>query len=212
MRGLSTTQKYVVPLLEAFNFVGYLVEPQTWTGSEAGAVRLGQRRKVDPDARRRGLKALGIMHKFAESGIINLIYTDDQRRRVPYFQSAGYWLTAIYPDPLGNGEGMIELDDRYIKPCVVDIRQIIASRHPNKTTKTGPKRRFIPFRTALDGYFKNNSTAKSNAEVIHELGQTHADELWPRKTLTHELINEARDRAKAQASVRINPDRTTDGL
>lgn len=209
MRGFPTAQSYVVPLLEAFNFVGHLVEPTAWDKTESSAVRLGWKGRGDPKARQRGLKALNVMRNLAETGLINLIYTDDQRRRVPYFQSCGYWLTAIYPDPKSTGEGMIELDDRIIHPCVVDIRQIIG-RRPGGMGRV-KRRGFKDFDLALDEYFSNNPTAKLNANVISELGQSHKDLQWPGKTVMHERINDARDRAKARVSVGINTGRTPDG-
>jgi hypothetical protein len=211
MRALAATHHFIVPLLEGFNFVGYLVEPTAWDESEAGAVRLGQRRKVDPDARRRGLKALSVMRTLAENGTINLIYTDGQRRRVPYFQSSGYWLSAIYPDPVGDGEGMIELDDRYIHPCVVDIRKIIAWRSQAEAFRTGPKRSFLEFEAALEKYFQSNPISKRNAEVRHELGKESPSLKWPAETRMHELINDARDRAKAGFQASVTPERTPDG-
>lgn len=209
MRGFPAAQSYVVPVLEAFNFIGHLVEPDAWDESESNAVRLGQRGRVDPKARQRGLKAIKVMRSLSETGLINLIYTDDQRRRVPYVQSSGYWLTAIYPDPVGTGEGMIELDDRYIHPCVVDIRQIITRRSPR--AGGGARRGFSDFDTALDEYFADNPTSKVNADVISELGQSHKDLCWPGKTVTHERINDARSRAKARVSIGKNGGRTPDG-
>ena len=209
MRGFPTAQSYVVPLPEAFNFIGNLVEPTAWDKTESSAVRLGRKGMVDPKARQRGLKALNVMRNLAETGLINLIYTDDQRRRVPYFQSSGYWLTAIYPDPKSTGEGMIELDDRDMHPCVVDIRQIIGRRTARigRTTRRG----FKDFDFALDEYFTRNPTAKLNAEVISELGQSHENLQWPGRTVTHERINDARDRAKARVSAGMNAGRTPDG-
>jgi hypothetical protein len=210
MRGFPTARSHVVPLLEAFNFLGYLVEPIAWDESESSAVRIGQRGKVDRRVRHRGFEALKIMRNLSEAGLINLIYTDEQRRRVPYYQSSGYWLSAIFPDPAGTGEGMIELDDRYIHPCVADIRQIAAWRSA-RTIRTGPKRGFAQFDTALDEYFTNNPTAKANAEVIFELGQTYADMRWPGKTVMHERINDARNRASARIKVGTDSGRTPDG-
>lgn len=211
MRGFPTAQRYVVSLLEGFNLVGHVVEPKAWDESESNAVRLGQRGKVDPTARRRGLKVLGIMRNLAESGLANLIYTDDQRRRVPYSQSSGYWLTAIHPDPLGTGEGFIELDDRYVHPCVVDIRQFNIKRSLGDAPRSGRKRGFLDFDTALKEYFRNNPVGKLNADVIYELGRSHANLRWPGKTVTHERINDARSRAETHVSVNANNERTPDG-
>lgn len=206
MRGLATAQSYVVPLLEGFNFVGHLIEPKAWDESEAFAVRLGKKGMVDPKARHRGLNALKIMRNLAESGMINLIYTDDQRRRVPYFQSSGYWLTAIYPDPVGTGEGMIELDDRYLHPCIVEIGRIAKWRLAARSARTGPKRAFLEFEAALEKYFQCNPTSKRNADVRHELGKESPSLKWPANSRMHELINEARDRAKAGFRASVIPE------
>lgn len=209
MRGFPTAQSYVVPLLEAFNFVGNLVESTAWDMTESSAVRLGRRGKVHPKARQRGLKALKVMRNLSETGLINLVYTDDQRRRISYSQSSGFWLTAIYPDPVGTGEGMIELDDRYVHPCVVDIRQIL-NRRSQRGSSTA-RRGFNDFDLALDGYFTDNPISKVNGEVIFELGQSHTNMRWPGRTVMHERINAARDRAKARLLVTANNGRTPDG-
>ena len=204
MRRTPAARDNIVPLLEAFNFIGSRTHPHSWDSSEAVSVRLGQRKAVASESRRRGLSALRTMRSLAENGTINIIYSDDQRRRVPYFQSAGYWLTAIYPDPVGTGEGLIELDDRHLHPCVVDVSRIIQWRVPTSQAKPGPKRRFEPFYVELDEYFSCNSTSKQNKEVIYELA--HLSIEWPRGTMLHQRINEARDRALARNRSTVIPD------
>ena len=188
----------IVSLLSAFNLIGRHAHTTTWDESEASAIRLGRAAKASSESRHRGRDALRLMRQLAENGTINLIYTDDQRRRVPYFQSPGYWLTAIYPDPIATGEGMIELDDRYIYLSVVDIRQITKWQNPIPNAATGPKRRFLPFEAELDKYFSFNPISNKNTEVISDLRHSSTQFDWPKKTMMYEFINDARDRAKAR--------------
>jgi hypothetical protein len=144
------------------------------------------------------------MRTLAENGTINLIYTDAERRRVPYFQSAGYWLSAIYPDPIGSGEGVIELDDRYLYPCVVDVSQIITWCPKIAKAFPGPKRKFEAFDGALDDFFANNPITVAAKEIRNTLSKTFKGE-WPQSTTQHGRINEARQRARAKFG-KITPD------
>jgi hypothetical protein len=199
MRKMSANLNSVVSVLQAYNFVGLRRISAAWDETEAVAIRLGQRAKAAQEVRRRGLEAIRHMRDLAESGVINLIYTDDQRKRISYSQNTGFWLTAIHPDPTGSGEGMIELDDRYLHPCVVDIRQILHWRLPAKTPTSGPKRGFLEFDAALNRYFGCNPTSTLNADVIRDLGKVNPKLKWPGKTTMHERINEARDRANGKS-------------
>lgn len=211
MRKMSANQISVMSVLQAYNFVGSRRISAAWDETEAVAIRLGQRAKANPEVRRRGHEAIRLMRDLAESGIINLIYTDDQRRRISYPQSTGFWLTAIYPDPTGTGEGMIELDDRYLHSCVVDVRQILNWRLPTNRPRTGPKRGSLQFDAAVDGYFACNPTSTRNAEVIRDLGKADPTLRWPGKTTMHERINEAREHAKARFRSGQTPNQIVDG-
>lgn len=209
MRKMSENQNSVVSVLQAYNFVGSRKISADWDETEAFAIRLGQRAKAASEVRGRGLEALRLMIDLAESGVIEFIYTDDERRRIRYSQSTGFWLTAIYPDPTGTGEGMIELDDRYLHPCVVDVGQILHWRLQNNAPKTGPKRGFLQFDAALDRYFVCNPTSTRNADVICDLGKDNPKLIWPGKTTMHERINDARDRANGN-SVGFNSEQNTE--
>jgi hypothetical protein len=185
----------IVSILDAFNFIGMRLSPLDWDQSESKAIRLGQRAKTDPESRLRGLKALQYMQNLIELGDIKLTYTDDQRRRVCYSEHTSYWLTAIYPDPVGSGEGMIQLDHSDIYFGMVDISGIIDWSNPNKKTP-GRTPRFQEFDEALDLFFTNNSIETKKSSIINEIRLISKNIDWPGRSVMYVRIDEARARAR----------------
>ena len=196
MRRFSASNNQMVSLLDAFNFIGRRMR-DNWDGSEAAALRLGQRAKAPNSVHERAHVAMRAMRMFAENGTIDLIYTDQQRRRVPYSQSTAFWLTAIYPDPVGTGEGSIELDDRDHYPCMVNIGQLAKWRSSAARTQARSSQKFAAFSDAADKYFETNFSAKNGdvIEFVRKLLSSSPD--WPSKAWQHELIHRARKKARA---------------
>jgi hypothetical protein len=139
------------------------------------------------------------MRHCAENGWLRLIYTSHDRRRVPYFESSGYWLSAIYPDPVGTGEGMIELDDRYLQPCVADVSAL--KKWPSMRSadvKTGPKSKFTIFEDKCAEFFNSHRISAPNEEVrafVRDAMNGKGE--WPKKSRRNELIGQARDNQRA---------------
>lgn len=181
MRDLILPKPNVVSLLDAFNTIGCRIFGPEWDGGEAAAIRLGQRSRAEPNVRRRGLDVLGAMRFFAENGWLGLIYTDEFGRRVPYSQSAGFWLSGIYPDPMGTGEGLIELDDRQIQPCVVDVSALKQWRFKKpKRSSTGPKRKYTAFAEVCVEFFQSNGIGFINEAVWqYAKDSLQRDDPWP---------------------------------
>lgn len=197
----------VVSLPVAFNTIGRLLYGKAWRGHEVVAIRLGQQSKARSDARQRGLKALDVMRILAEDGRVGLFYTDEAGRRVPYFQSRGPWLTNLYPDPMGIGEGQIELGDREIRNCVADVSSLKPSLFVKPgNPKTGPKGKYSAFDAACAQFFRDHSIQFLNKAVWDFVRKiVKLDEPWPGKSWGNDLINAARD-AQHAADLSRTPD------
>ena len=187
----------LITLLDLFNLVGQKVFQDNWNRDEAAAIRVGRRSSVDRGAYRRGQHVLKILRHFAESGQVSLIYTDRANLRVPYSQTVGYWLTNIFPDPLGTGEGQIELNDSDILPCVAIVHGLknwkLASP---KAHKTGPKRQFAEYDAELDRIFSEIPIDSKPIEVRSILQSFKGHR--PQRETEYRRIEEARERAKVK--------------
>jgi hypothetical protein len=195
MRDIDLPDSNIVSLLVAFNSIGRRLFGREWNNTEADAIRLGQRSKVEPEARQRGLAALKLLDRLAEDGTVNLIYTDGSNRRVPYFQNAGYPITAIFPDPVGTGEGMVQLNHEDICYCVADVRGLNQWRvKRRKSAATGPKRKFGKFEAACTEFFRTCSARNNEPVWQFAKAQLLRDDPWPRDSWGNTLINQAREK------------------
>jgi hypothetical protein len=211
MRASTRPKSNFVSLLEAFNLIGRRMMGSDWDGSESGAIRYGQRTKVDPAIRKRGLTVLSVLRELVTDGSLPLIYTDEQRRRVPYYENTGFWMTALYPDPNGTGEGLIELDDRYMHHCVVSIATLAKRMpRPSSTRRPGPTSDFTSFEAAIEDFFNSNSIKASNPCVWQHAKQVLAGcGKWPSKSWGNDLINKGRERHEKRGrrlQLRSTPD------
>jgi hypothetical protein len=65
--------------------------------------------------------------------------------------------------------------------------------------KPGPKSKFGEFATLCDEAFKNGGPNLANSSVVEFIRDWKLSE-WPQKSRLHEMINEARERAKVRRS------------
>lgn len=191
----NCVQPVAVSLVELFNRLGRREFGNDWSGEEAAAIRLGRRSETNPRAYSRGKKVITLMREMAEVSSIKLIYTDHARARIPYGSAPGYWLTNIFPDQHGTGEGFIELDDRETYPCFAVVGR--TAIRDARSVKQGRPRQFAEFDAALDALFTEFPQSTSRKEIIHALTRTFQGE-WPKRTTVYFRIDEAIQRAKAR--------------
>lgn len=186
----------IVTLLCAYNLIGRYLHGPDWSGEEVAAIKLGQRSHFSRDIRLRGLEALNLLKELVSNGLLNPIYTDQAGLRVPYHGAVGYWITDIFPDPLGAGEGMIELNDQDIYPCVIDISGFGRKfDDAARQVKNGPKARFGLFAQAVSEFFDTHPVTSENWEAWDfARRKLDKDDAWPKPTWGNELINRAREK------------------
>lgn len=177
-----------------------------WDGSEAKAIRVGQR-STDPAAWERGRAAEKIMRMWLENGWLSLVYTDQEGHRVRYPEQFSHWVTTIYPQPADDSSGMIELASGAIYPALADVRELrrVLTRSFPRTLKRGPKRKYGEFRDAVEEFFASHHLEASHEAVRDFIkAKRLPDHQWPRKSQGNAIILEIRT---ARKDDRINTGR-----
>ena len=203
MRTVILPKPNFISLLLAFNMIGRRMFGSEWNGQEAAAVRLGQKHKACAQARERGFLALKAMRIAADNGALPIIYTNDDRQRVPYFDNVNYWITALHPDPIGSGEGMIELDGRYLYPVIVDVSGLGKWCVATTRGKTGPRSKYHQFKEIIEEFFRIHPTSQTNSAAWNYAGEKlKGEKALPGRSWGNDLIDRARERQQNLNAIR----------
>jgi len=188
----------IVPLQTAFDMLGRYAFVSAWTEDMARCVRLG-RRDIDLERRAMGRWALKALRACVRNGWLPLFYFVEGRR-IRYFENPnGFELSDLYPQPIDDEPGQIELSDGATYPCEVDATgfgRLLRRKFPmQRETQRGRRPKYPEFRAELDRYFRENPFRTLNGRVIQDLGKLLPESQLPKKTTLHEQIDKARDRA-----------------
>lgn len=203
---LDLPRNEIVHLRTAFDILGRHRFGDGWSTTMFMVVRIGTK-GFSADERARGDWALRALVQCVENGWLPLVYFPENRR-VRYFENSdGPSLHALYPQPTDEEGGVIELTKGEFYPCMVDIsnfKQMLRTKFGQKSgRKRGPTRTFNEVDEALNQYFEQNPSSKSNMDVYSELKAEKPTLLWPGKTVRNERINEARHLARMKVPPQI---------